>query len=151
MEVIETETDGTQIEVRREETARKVVEETVHTAEQLEDRTNTNENTRTETEESGDTRKVEGTDAVDRCKRGTDSNQDDTRSRETGNETEGNEAQIDNESQRDQRPPPKPHERRSVRECRPRPWFDAYQMNQMVTRPYDNKLMALDELMSSGI
>lgn len=62
------------------------------------------ENTRTEGEANGVITKVEGTDAADRCQVSTDSNLDDTKSRQTGNETEGSEAQIDNGSQRDQTP-----------------------------------------------
>ena len=47
--------------------------------------------------------------------------------------------------------PPIPAPRRSQREKRRPAWFDSYQMNQVVVKPHDSKLEALNVLMSSGI
>ena len=46
---------------------------------------------------------------------------------------------------------PVPAPRRSTRTRKQPPWFDSFQMNQVVLRPHDSKLEAFNMLMSSGI
>ena len=53
------------------------------------------------------------------------------------------------ESQRNS--PPRPAQRRSVRQRKAPAWFESYQMKQMVVRPYDNRLESLNVLLNSGV
>ena len=158
--VIQVGMDDYQIDDQREETARKVVEDivedvdvdTVHTVEKVEEINTDAETTR---KVNTDTRITDGTNSLDRNRESTKSSQNINIS-EKADKTESDvtkqyQPPINDKSQREGRPPPKPPERRSVRERKQPAWFDSYQMNQMVARPYDNKLMALDELMNSGI
>ncbi len=55
------------------------------------------------------------------------------------------------ESSQEAESPPTPAPRRSERSRKLPVRFDSFQMNQMVTRPYDCKLQALETLMSSGV
>ena len=57
----------------------------------------------------------------------------------------------ENKVRQEPKPPPKPAQRRSGRERKPPAWFDSYQMNQLVARPYDRKLESLNVLFNSGI
>ena len=102
-----------------------------------------------------DTRITDRTNSLDRNRESTKSNQNinisEKADKTESDVTKQNQPPKNDKSQREDRPPPKPPERRSVRERKQPAWFDSYQMKQMVARPYDNKLMALDELMNSGI
>ena len=49
------------------------------------------------------------------------------------------------------RTPPVPQPRRSIRERKPPDKYKDYQMNQMVPRPLDYKIQALNALMNSGV
>ena len=52
---------------------------------------------------------------------------------------------------RNKEPTPIPQLRRSVRQRQAPAWFDSYQMNQIVPRPYDSRLEQLSVFLNSGV
>ena len=55
------------------------------------------------------------------------------------------------EGVRNKEPTPIPQLRRSVRQRQAPAWFDSYQMNQIVPRPYDSRLEQLSVFLNSGV